>query len=223
VPLETIALVGYTNAGKSTLFNKLTHAEVHTSDQMFATLDPTLRLLELPSRRRFLLSDTVGFIRDLPPGLVAAFRATLEELEEAALLLHVSDLSDPHHLEHEAEVKKVLAELGVASKPCLSVYNKIDLLHAGELEQYENANGKVYLSALKGIGLDALLRCLDEALVEQSPVRVTLRLPTSDGRTLALLHQYGRVLRKEFADSSVVVEAEVPAKLARNLGQYFST
>src|SRR3970040_2480188 len=101
VPLGTVALVGYTNAGKSTLFNKLTRAEVYISDQMFATLDPTLRLLELPSRRRFLLSDTVGFIRVLPPGLVAAFRATLEELQEAALLVHVSDLADPHHPEPE--------------------------------------------------------------------------------------------------------------------------
>ncbi len=220
VPLGTVALVGYTNAGKSTLFNKLTRAEVYISDQMFATLDPTLRLLELPSRRRFLLSDTVGFIRDLPPGLVAAFQATLEELEEATLLLHVSDLSDPHHPEQEAEVEKVLAELGLAQKPCLSVYNKIDLLGPEELGSYETGNGKVYVSALKEIGLDRLLKRLDEALVEESPVHITLRLPASDGRTLALLHQYGRVVRKEFHDSAVVVEADVPPRLAESLRNY---
>ncbi|HEY4684065.1 MAG TPA: GTPase HflX [Candidatus Acidoferrales bacterium] len=220
VPLGTVALVGYTNAGKSTLFNKLTRAEVYISDQMFATLDPTLRLLELPSRRRFLLSDTVGFIRDLPPGLVAAFRATLEELQEAALLVHVSDLADPHHPEHEAEVQKVLGELGLAGKPCLSVYNKIDLLGPEERGDYETGNGKVYVSALKEIGLERLLQCLDEALVEESPVRITLRLPASDGRTLALLHRYGRVVRKEYHSSGVVVEAEVSPRLAENLRVY---
>ncbi len=217
VPLGTVALVGYTNAGKSTLFNKLTRAEVYTSDQMFATLDPTLRLLELPSRRRFLLSDTVGLIRDLPPGLVAAFRATLEELTEAVLLVHVSDLSDPHHPEHEAEVKKVLAELGLADKPCLSVYNKMDRVAPEDLKDYEAGNGKVYVSALKEIGLDRLLRCLDEALPEESPVRITLRLPASDGRTLALLHQYGRVVQEEFQEDACIVEAEVPHRLAESL------
>ena len=220
VPLGTIALVGYTNAGKSTLFNTLTRAEVYTSDQMFATLDPTLRLLELPSRRRFLLSDTVGFIRDLPPGLVAAFRATLEELEQAALLLHVSDLSDPHHPEHEREVEQVLAELGLADKPRLSVYNKIDLLAAEELRDYETGNGKVYVSALKEIGLDRLLRSLDEALPEESPVRITLRLPASDGRTLALLHQYGRILHQDFHEDALTVEAEVPPRLAESLRKH---
>src|SRR3970282_2863779 len=117
VPLGTVALVGYTNAGKSTLFNKLTRAEVYISDQMFATLDPTLRLPALPSRRRFLLSDTVGFIRDLPPGLVAAFRATPEEVQEAALIVQVTDISSPHRAEQDAEVELILRELGVADRP----------------------------------------------------------------------------------------------------------
>src|SRR3984957_15097688 len=132
-PLGMIALVGYTNAGKSTLFNALTHAEVLTSPQMFATLDPTIRAVRLPSRRRVLLSDTVGFLRDLPPDLIAAFRATLEEVQEAALILHVTDISNPNHAGQDAEVLKVLAELGVADRPRLHVFNKIDRLSDEEL------------------------------------------------------------------------------------------
>src|SRR6202030_4144869 len=126
VPLGMIALVGYTNAGKSTLFNALTHAEVLTSPQMFATLDPTIRAVRLPSRRRVLLSDTVGFLRDLPPDLIAAFRATLEEVHEAALILHVTDIANAHHAEQDAQVMKVLTDLGVQDRPKINVYNKTD-------------------------------------------------------------------------------------------------
>ena len=133
VPLGMIALVGYTNAGKSTLFNALTHAEVLTSPQMFATLDPTIRAVRLPSRRRVLLSDTVGFLRDLPPDLIAAFRATLEEVQEAALILHVTDISNPHHAEQDAEVEKVLDDLGVKNTPRVHVFNKIDQLDPEQL------------------------------------------------------------------------------------------
>src|SRR5216110_953823 len=128
VPLGTIALVGYTNAGKSTLFNALSRAEVLVSSKMFATLDPTVRAIRLLSNRRVLLSDTVGFIRDLPKGLLTAFRATLEEVQEAALILHVSDVSNPHHDELDEEDEKILRELGVADRPKLRVLNKVDLL-----------------------------------------------------------------------------------------------
>src|SRR5215472_8944036 len=139
VPLGMIALVGYTNAGKSTLFNALTHAEVLTSPQMFATLDPTIRAVRLPSRRRVLLSDTVGFLRDLPPDLIAAFRATLEEVQEAALILHVTDISNPHHAEQDAEVEKVLRDLGVEDRPCIHVFNKLDRLKLEESGQLGNS------------------------------------------------------------------------------------
>ena len=121
VPLGTIALVGYTNAGKSTLFNALSRAEVLVSSRMFATLDPTIRALRLPSGRRVLLSDTVGFIRDLPKGLMNAFRATLEEVQEAAVILHVTDISSPRHQELDGAVNKILDELGVSSRPALRV------------------------------------------------------------------------------------------------------
>jgi GTPase len=132
VPLGTIALVGYTNAGKSTLFNALSRAEVLVSSRMFATLDPTIRAIRLPSNRRVLLSDTVGFIRDLPKGLLTAFRATLEEVQEAALILHVSDVANPHHADLDAEVRKILDELGVSERPVLRILNKIDQLSLAE-------------------------------------------------------------------------------------------
>src|SRR5450432_2671011 len=143
VPLGTIALVGYTNAGKSTLFNALSRAEVLVSSRMFATLDPTIRAVRLQSNRRVLVSDTVGFIRDLPKSLLAAFRATLEEVQEAALILHVSDISNPHHNEVDEEVDKILTELGVADQPMLQVLNKVDLLtREKRTELKQNGNGK---------------------------------------------------------------------------------
>src|SRR5271155_1153496 len=142
VPLGMIALVGYTNAGKSTLFNALTHADVLTSAKMFATLDPTIRAVRLASRRRVLLSDTVGFLRDLPPGLIAAFRATLEEVQEAALIIHVSDISNPHHTEHDADVLKILDDLGVRDRLRLNVFNKIDQLTDDDLAALKKSNEK---------------------------------------------------------------------------------
>src|SRR5271169_967376 len=151
VPLGTVALVGYTNAGKSTLFNSLSRAGVLVSSKMFATLDPTVRAVRLPSNRRVLLSDTVGFIRDLPPGLIAAFRATLEEVQESALLLLVTDISNPNHAEQDEEVLKVLRELGVDDRPRLHVLNKIDRLSPDDYPSHSNGNNKsVRVSGLTG-------------------------------------------------------------------------
>jgi GTPase len=225
VPLGTIALVGYTNAGKSTLFNALSQAEVLVSARMFATLDPTIRAVRLPSNRRVLVSDTVGFIRDLPKSLLTAFRATLEEVQEAALILHVSDISNAHHDELDEEVHKILAELGVADRPILRVLNKVDRLTAEERESLKaNGTGKmkqdegpVLVSALTGEGIDELLRRIDVALPTDPIVSLSLRLPLSQGRTLALIHALGRVLRSEVEDEDMLLDAEVPVSIARRL------
>jgi len=225
VPLGTIALVGYTNAGKSTLFNALSQAEVLVSARMFATLDPTIRAVRLPSNRRVLVSDTVGFIRDLPKSLLSAFRATLEEVQEAALIVHVSDISNAHHDELDEEVHKILEELGVADRPILRVLNKVDRLTAEERESL-NANcyrkmshddGPVLVSGLTGEGLDELLRRIDVALPTDPLVSLSLRLPLSQGRTLALIHALGRVLRSEVEDEDMLLDAEVPVSIARRL------
>ena len=225
VPLGTIALVGYTNAGKSTLFNALSRAEVLVSSRMFATLDPTIRAIRLPSNRRVLVSDTVGFIRDLPKGLLTAFRATLEEVQEAALILQVSDVSNPHHAELDEEVDKILNDLGVADRPRLRVFNKVDrltqeqrapLIHPYAMGAGTNG-GPVLVSALTGEGVEELLRRMDAALPVDPVVMLSLRLPLAEGRTLALVHALGRVLHSEVEDSHMLLDAEVPVSIARRL------
>ena len=225
VPLGTIALVGYTNAGKSTLFNALSRADVLVSSRMFATLDPTIRAIRLPSNRRVLVSDTVGFIRDLPKALLTAFRATLEEVQDAALILHVSDVSNPHHAELDTEVEKILTELGVADRPRLRVFNKVDRLTPEEraplLHPYGmgigGAGGSVLVSALTGEGIEGLLRAMDATLPVDPVVTLSLRLPLAEGRMLALIHALGRVLHSEVADSHMLMDAEVPVSIARSL------
>ena len=224
VPLGMIALVGYTNAGKSTLFNALTHSEVLTSSKMFATLDPTVRAVSLPSRRRALLSDTVGFLRDLPPDLIAAFRATLEEVQEAALIVQVSDISNPHHSEQDADVMKVLTDLGVQDRPRLQVFNKTDLLSEQDLAELMKANGrsanKVFTSAMTGYGLEDLLARVDAALPVDPLVHLQLRIPVSDGRHLSLAHACGRILDSRVLDNHMYLEAELPESFARRLEDF---
>ena len=225
VPLGTIALVGYTNVGKSTLFNALSRAEVLVSSRMFATLDPTIRAIRLPSNRRVLVSDTVGFIRDLPKGLLTAFRATLEEVQEAALILQVSDVSNPHHAELDEEVDKILNDLGVADRPRLRIFNKVDLLtqeqRAPLIHPYAMGagtnGGPVLVSGLTGEGVEELLRRMDAALPVDPVVMLSLRLPLAEGRTLALVHALGRVLHSEVEDSHMLLDAEVPVSIARKL------
>jgi GTPase len=225
VPLGTIALVGYTNAGKSTLFNALSRAEVLVSSRMFATLDPTIRSLRLPSGRRVLLSDTVGFIRALPKGLMTAFRATLEEVQEAALIVHVSDVSSSHQQELDEAVNKILAELGVAGRPTLHVWNKFDLIPPDEKAEWQKsvahppdgADPPVLVSALTGEGLNELLKRLDETLPADPVVKLSLRLPLTEGRTLALVHALGHVFHSELENSHMLLDAEVPVSMARRL------
>ncbi len=224
VPLGMIALVGYTNAGKSTLFNALTHADVLVSPKMFATLDPTIRAIRLPSRRRVLLSDTVGFLRDLPPDLIAAFRATLEEAQEAALILQVTDVSNPNHASQDAEVLKVLTDLGIQDRPRLHVLNKSDLLAKEDLEILKKSNGhreeKIFTSAVTGEGLQDLLARMDAVMPVDPLVRVSLRIPVSDGRHLSIVNSCGRVLDSRLEDGYFAIEAELPESFARRLEEF---
>jgi GTP-binding protein HflX len=221
-----VALVGYTNAGKSTLFNALTGAGVLTSSKMFATLDPTIRGVQLPSRRRVLLSDTVGFLRDLPPGLIAAFRATLEEVQEAAVILHVTDFSSPHHAEQDAEVVKVLRELGVEDRPRIHVLNKIDRLKDDHWNELTNGNGhatKVFTSAVARVGLDELLAKIDLLMPVDRLLRLRLRMPATDGRHLSLVQAHGRILESRLEDGHLVMYAELPESAARGLQEFVQT
>ena len=213
----TVALVGYTNAGKSTLFNTLTRSAVSTSPRLFATLDPTIRALALESHRPVLLSDTVGFIRKLPSHLVAAFRATLEELEAASLLLHVTDASDPQHEQQDAAVEGLLETLGIASTPRLHVWNKIDLLEPAEVKRLAAGPRDVAVSALTGGGLEKLLRRIDEALKEDPVIEAYFELSPADGERLALLHRFGAIISKRFEDNRVLVHARIPESLRERL------
>jgi GTP-binding protein HflX len=220
VPIATLALVGYTNAGKSTLFNRLTRAEVLASPQMFATLDPTARQLELPSRRRVLVSDTVGFIRNLPHTLVQAFRATLEEVVEAEMLLLVSDCSSPHRAQQEEQVLRVLEEIGARDKTILRISNKVDRLDSQERATLLDRGESILLSAQSGEGVPELLAAIDQKLVLDPIERVLLRFSPRDGKKLNSVYEAGRVLHREDSAEFVIVEAEVPRSLAGLLQEY---
>jgi len=220
VPVATIALVGYTNAGKSTLFNALTRAGVLESPRLFATLDPTIRAVQLPSRRKVLLSDTVGFIRNLPHTLVTSFRATLEEVQRAALLLEVSDVTSPVAAEQDAQVEKVLRELEVQDKPRLRVINKIDLLPASRRDVLLDDAGTVHASAVKGIGISTLLERIDGMLQEDALSRVKLRVPQREGKVLAILEGSARVFAREYRDGFVELDAQVPQSVLRKVKSF---
>jgi GTP-binding protein HflX len=220
VPVPVVALVGYTNAGKSTLFNALTEAGVLESSRMFATLDPKLRQLQLPSRRKILLSDTVGFIRNLPHTLVTSFRATLEEVERAELLLHVRDASSAMGDEQKAQVEKVLGELEVTGKPVIEVLNKIDLVqdhHAMPM----GAPGSIAVSGLKKQGLDHLLAAIDAALVADPLIERKFRLPQSEGAVMAALEAGAIVDEKTFEGNLAYLTARGPASLLNRYRRFW--
>ncbi|WP_343162829.1 GTPase HflX [Paragemmobacter kunshanensis] len=225
VPFPIVALVGYTNAGKSTLFNRATGADVLAKDMLFATLDPTMRGITLPSGRKIILSDTVGFISDLPTQLVAAFRATLEEVLEADLILHVRDIAHPETGEQAADVADILQSLGVGpATPMYEVWNKLDLTAPAEREallaQAETRDRVFPVSALTGEGVPRLLDAISAAFDEEKTER-SLAVPFTDGRRRAWLHAEGVVLSETPTDTGFAVTVRWTArqeKRYRDLG-----
>ncbi len=217
VPVATVALVGYTNAGKSTLFNALTQSKVLESSKMFATLDPTIRAVTLPSKRTVLLSDTVGFIRNLPHTLVSAFRATLEEVQRASLILNVSDVTSTSRAEQDAQVETVLKELEAQDKPQIRVLNKFDLVAEEERAEKLNTEDIIYVSAKNGSGLSSLLEAVDRRLTEDALSSLRVSVPQSEGKVLAMIEAKTRIFSRQYRDGSVEMELQAPESVVRRL------
>jgi GTP-binding protein HflX len=222
IPLPIVALIGYTNAGKTTLFNRLTGSKGFASPILFATLDPAMKSIRAANKQLILISDTVGFIQKLPHELVAAFRATLEEVVQAHLLLHVIDISNPNVDEQIDAVRQTIQELGVQSKPVIHVLNKIDLLEndTAMLQSFRNRFGDVVaISAETGQGLDDLVESVAKTLTDFWQ-RIQLSIPLREQSLIAQLHHQGKVYGKNYTDEHIELDVELPKKLAEKLRHY---
>jgi GTP-binding protein HflX len=219
--IPTVTLVGYTNAGKSTLLNRIAKADVHTANQLFATLDPTTRRVELPGGYHTLLTDTVGFIQKLPTTLVAAFHATLEEIAESDLLLHVVDISHPNALNQFQSVQETLNEIGAGHIPTITALNKIDRLSRPDSarETVRNYPKAVAISARSGVGISDLLDLIKQELYE-TYMPVLVRLPYQQGALISLFHETGRVERIEHERGGVLMQGRIPGRLAAQFSQW---
>lgn len=219
IPL--ISLVGYTNAGKSTLINRLAHADVLVADQLFATLDPTTRRIELPGGHHSLITDTVGFIQKLPTQLIAAFQATLEEISEADLLIHVVDLTHPNAIEQARSVEATLKQIKADHIPMIVALNKIDRLPEPEMvnDYLETFNHAVGISALKGIGINDLLKLIEDDLFENFS-EVSVQIPFTEGQLISLFHEQGQVTRVEHTRKGVFIQGLIPGRLAARYAPY---
>jgi GTP-binding protein HflX len=221
-PVSTVALVGYTNAGKSSLLNRLASADTFVEDKLFATLDPRARRCKLSRQREVVLTDTVGFIRKLPHSLVAAFRATLEEVKESDLLLLVADAAHAGVEDHVRAVYDVLEEIGALDKPILMVLNKIDIAESDRVAQLMRGGGpRVAVSALTGEGCEKLLAEI-ERLLGATRSRVRLRIPQSEAGLVARVYRAGQVFRQDYEGNDIVLEAEIDAALERVLTEYIA-
>ena len=220
-PPPVIAIVGYTNAGKSTLLNRVCHADVLAENRLCATLDPTTRRFALPSGKEVLFTDTVGFIQKLPTQLVAAFRATLEEINEADLLLHIVDITHPQVSEQSEAVMDTLADLEVIDRPMLYALNKIDRLEDREVldDWLEEYPGSVAISATRGQGVEQLLQEVEDMLKENL-VYVTLRLPYDRGDLAALFHQQGTVVKMSHGEEGTNIEGYLPRRWLEEVRPY---
>jgi len=216
VPVQLISLVGYTNAGKSTLFNYLSKAKVPVEDKLFATLDPVVRRINLPSGRQILIADTVGFIRKLPHDLVESFKATFEEMAHAHIVVHVVDVSDPEYGEHEHVIEKVLNDLSLDDKPIIRVFNKVDQIPDSAL--FDSADG-IAISALEGVGIETLLAQIDKIL-RQEYRKSHLLLPYQRGDLLTELYTIGHVEKVDYKANGIYVDCELHIKHYNQFRQF---
>ncbi|TDA64715.1 MAG: GTPase HflX [Chloroflexi bacterium] len=219
--VPTVALVGYTNAGKSTLLNKLARSDVYVANQLFATLDPTTRRVELPAGHTALFTDTVGFIQKLPTMLVAAFRATLEEINEADLLLHVLDVTHPNALEQWQSVQETLVDIGAQEIPMVTALNKIDLLASPEMisASLSQRTPTIPISALTGQGAEDLLRLIEGQLFENY-TQVTVHIPYRDGQLISLFHEQGKVESTKPVETYITIKGMLPTRMLFHFRNY---